>query len=447
MKILQVPVADLSHDPANARKHPERNLDTIVASLRRFGQQKPIVIDRNNIVRAGNGTLEAAKRLGWEKIGCVRTELNGADATAYAIADNRTAELAEWDDEILAATLNGLALEEGLLEAAGYDEEELAAMLAEIDDAAVGEVTEDEVPEPPADPITKPGDLWILGRHRVLCGDSTKAEDVARLMGGIKADLCFTSPPYGQQRDYTKEGKEKCADWDGLMQGVFANLPMSDAGQVLVNLGLIHREGEWIPYWDGWIEWMRSQGWRRFGWYVWDQGFGMPGDWNGRLGPSFEFVFHFNKLTKRPDKWIKTKEASQTKGKQSAARMASGEFVPIQRSMNGNVKEVTGGQDTLGQKNKIPDSVIRIVRNQANDIARQNHPATFPVEFPAFGINCWPGDIYEPFCGSGTTLIAAEQLNRTCYGMEISPAYCDVIVKRWETLTGEKATCQRPTRD
>jgi len=133
MKILQVPVVDLSHDPANARKHPERNLDTIVASLRRFGQQKPIVIDRNNIVRAGNGTLEAAKRLGWEKIDCVRTELNGADATAYAIADNRTAELAEWDDEILAATLNGLALEEGLLEAAGYDEEELAAMLAEAE--------------------------------------------------------------------------------------------------------------------------------------------------------------------------------------------------------------------------------------------------------------------------------------------------------------------------
>jgi hypothetical protein len=107
-----------------------------VASLRRFGQQKPIVIDRNNIVRAGNGTLEAAKRLGWKKIDCVLTELNGADATAYAIADNRSAELAEWDDEILAATLNGLALEEGLLEAAGYDEEELAAMLADSGSAS-----------------------------------------------------------------------------------------------------------------------------------------------------------------------------------------------------------------------------------------------------------------------------------------------------------------------
>ena len=88
---------------------------------------------------------------------------------------------------------------------------------------------------------------------------------------------------------------------------------------------------------------------------------------------------------------------------------------------------------------KIPDSVIRIVRNQANDIARKNHPATFPVEFPSFGMQCWPGSVYEPFCGSGTTLIAAEQLGRKCYGMEISPQYCDVIVKRWETLTGRKA--------
>jgi DNA modification methylase len=443
MKILQVPVADLSHDPANARKHPERNLDTIVASLRRFGQQKPIVIDRNNIVRAGNGTLEAAKRLGWEKIDCVRTELNGADATAYAIADNRTAELAEWDDEILAATLNGLALEEGLLEAAGYDEEELAAMLAEIDDAAVGEVTEDEVPEPPADPITKPGDLWILGRHRVLCGDSTKAEDVARLMNGVKADLCFTSPPYGQQRDYTKESKEHTSDWDTLMRGVFANLPMTEAGQVLVNLGLIHREGEWVPYWDGWIQWMREQGWRRFGWYVWDQQRGLPGDWNGRFAPSHEFVFHFNRVSVRPVKHI---ECNQERSAKERAQVAKGARKTGPRAADGESYEMSS-PDLIGQSHKIPDSVWRFERHMVNDIARRNHPATFPVTLPAHAMQSWPGIAYEPFCGSGTTLIAAEQLGRTCYGMEISPAYCDVIVKRWETLTGQKATCQRPTRD
>jgi DNA modification methylase len=392
MKILQVPVVDLSHDPANARKHPERNLDTIVASLRRFGQQKPIVIDRNNIVRAGNGTLEAAKRLGWEKIDCVRTELNGADATAYAIADNRTAELAEWDDEVLAATLNGLALEEGLLEAAGYDEEELAAMLAEIDDAAVGEVTEDEVPEPPAEPITKPGDLWILGRHRLLCGDSTKAEDVERLMDGKRAGMVHTDPPYGMS--YQSNMRTKTAK--------FAVLENDD--KILT---------EWIPQAisnsDGWVfiwtTWKVLEQWfpvvKPFGklsnMVVWSKGGGGIGDLKKTFSTDHEIAFVFNR-----------------------------------------------GAELCGKR---IGSVWSFGKDAAGDYS---HPTQKPVALAAEAIDkttragCL---VYDPFLGSGTTLIAAEQLGRTCYGMEISPAYCDVIVKRWETLTGQKATCQRPTRD
>lgn len=137
MKILKLKVSELSNDPANARKHDDRNIESIVASLRRFGQQKPIVIDMNNIVRAGNGTLEAARRLGWESIECVKTDLKGSDAIAYAIADNRTAELAEWDSNVLAAQLNGLlADDEELANAAGFTAEEIEAMLAdsEIED-------------------------------------------------------------------------------------------------------------------------------------------------------------------------------------------------------------------------------------------------------------------------------------------------------------------------
>jgi len=145
-------------------------------------------------------------------------------------------------------------------------------------------------------------DAEPVGGHRLLCGDATIADDVARLMDGEEADICFTSPPYAQQRDY-KTGPQ---DWDALMQGVFSILPLTHDAQVLVNLGLVHRDGEWLPYWDGWIEWMREVGWRRFGWYVWDQGPGLPGDWNGRLAPSHEFIFHFNRIATRTRK---TKES------------------------------------------------------------------------------------------------------------------------------------------
>ena len=128
MEIERLEVAKLIGDPANARKHNERNIDAIVASLARFGQQKPIVIDKANVVRAGNGTLQAARSLGWTHVDCVRSKLDGADASAYAIADNRTAELAEWDDDVLAATLEGLQLE-GMLDVTGFDDDELAELL------------------------------------------------------------------------------------------------------------------------------------------------------------------------------------------------------------------------------------------------------------------------------------------------------------------------------
>jgi len=425
MQTQRVKIDTLTLDPANVRRHPANNLDAIKASLTRFGQQRPVLVNDKGIIIAGNGTVMAAKALGWDHINIVRTELDGSEATAYAIADNRTAELAEWDDDALAQQLAALQIEdEELARAAGFTEKEIAA-LAE----ATVEVQEDEVPEAPVDPITKPGDLWLLGEHRLLCGDSTNPEDVNRLMAGMKADLCFTSPPYGQQRDYTEEGKAKVANWDGLMRGVFGNLPMTESGQVLVNLGLIHREGEWIPYWDGWIQWMREQGWKRFGWYVWDQGFGLPGDWQGRFAPSHEFIFHFNRKAEKPDK---------TQAKQeSSIGLKHGKGM---RRKDGTVQQSLSSPEACLSITKIPDSVIRINRNSNMDaFARANHPATFPIALPAFFQNAWPGSIYEPFLGSGTTLIAAEQLGRKCYGMEISPAYCDVIVKRWETLTGKKA--------
>ena len=150
MKIQRIPIADLSIDPANARRHSQRNVEAIAASLKRFGQQKPIVIDKSKVVRAGNGTLEAAIHLGWDEIDVVLTGLTGAEAAAYAIADNRTAELAEWDDAALAATLEGLQFDdEELLAAAGFDEDELAKLLkdSELDDDQDPESSTEEIDE------------------------------------------------------------------------------------------------------------------------------------------------------------------------------------------------------------------------------------------------------------------------------------------------------------
>ena len=136
MAVETVPIDSISPDPANARKHGARNLETVIASFRRFGQQIPLVVDKSNVVRVGNARLEAAKQLGWDTIQIVRTDLTSSEAIAYAIADNRTAELAEWDDDVLAAQLNGLLAEdEELLASAGFTDEELEKLLGEVDNA------------------------------------------------------------------------------------------------------------------------------------------------------------------------------------------------------------------------------------------------------------------------------------------------------------------------
>jgi DNA modification methylase len=298
-------------------------------------------------------------------------------------------------------------------------------------------------------------DAEPVGAHRVMCGDSTKPADVGVLMAGVAADLCFTSPPYGQQRDYTAS----IASWDALMQGVFALLPMRPGGQVLVNLGMIHRDGEWMPYWGGWIDWMRSQGWRRFGWYVWDQGAGLPGDWNGRLAPAHEFIFHFNRVAER---------ARKTKAK-LAASIQFNDHGNGMRRRDGTMSGISSPGKSL-QTHKIPDSVVRVLRrldefmmallslsddevsHWPDSVVRimrhkargmeVKHPAVFPVALPAEMLRAYSdvgGVLYEPFCGAGSTVIAAEMNGRSCFGMEIAAIYVDVAVQRWQMFTGQVA--------
>jgi DNA modification methylase len=363
-----VSISDLTPDPANARKHGERNLSSIIDSLRAFGQQKPIVVDRRGVVVAGNGTLEAAKRLGWEEIAVVRTELDPTQATAFGIADNRTAELAEWDEDVLVSLLD--SLDDETRDLLHFDEKELEAMVPK----ATVEVVEDEVPEE-VEPRTKPGDLWLLGRHRLLCGDSTKAEDVSRLMDGKRADLMATDPPYGIGYKYKNH---------------------------------IDTEGdEYLEFCD---EWFR-EGLRVSSRQVITTGWKYPEFWLSK-NPSGQLVWFDD-----------TKQSGH-----SVAHMRKTEPIFF-----------------FGKPLEKYKWDIFQDRGVRGDGLRELHSCPKPLSLfanliePQCSIS---GLVFDPFLGSGTTLIACEQLKRSCFGMEIDPTYCDVIVKRWENLTGETAVLE-----
>lgn len=397
MKVESALISELSQDPANARKHGTRNIEAIKASLRRFGQQKPIVVDSSNVVRAGNGTLEAARDLGWKSVSVVRTTLQGTDATAFAIADNRTAELAEWDDEVLAATLESLQFEDAdLLDDVGFSDEELSELLAQEES---GEVSEDEVPPVPDEAITQRGDLWILGDHRLLCGDSSDKLDIETLMnGGPPAMLMATDPPYGVDFAGAKYNP-RAKQWAGIENDELKGADL---------------EGFIVSVLEAWLPFVSKQA-----------------------------GFYF---------WI----AAMQEGAAAAAAVRSvGLHIQSQIIWNKNCL-VLGQADYqwkhencwyafwkgekhrwLGERDKT--TVWEVSKVVNNDYV---HPMQKPVELYAIPMrhHTYAGEaVVEPFAGSGSQFIAAEQLGRKCYGMEISPQYCDVIVKRWENLTGKVA--------
>ena len=438
----------------NPRTHSPAQIAKIAASIVEFGWTQPILVDGANGIIAGHGRLAAARSLHLEEVPVIElAHLTPTQKRAYVIADNRLALDAGWDEELLALELEELCEAGFDLVLTGFEDAELEQMFAEVqgaEDQAAQETADsdsdksDDLPEPPRQPISRSGDVWQLGAHRLICGDACDPAVIATLMQGKEASLCFTSPPYGNQRDYKSGG---ISDWDGLMRGVFAHVPMASDGQVLVNLGLIHRDNEYIAYWDNWLEWMRTQGWRRFAWYVWDQGPGMPGDWAGRLAPSFEFIFHFNRQSRTPNKTVACKFA----GQQTHLR-ADGTSTAL-RGKDGQVNSWAAvGEPT--QDHRIPDSVIRVMRHKGKIGKDIDHPAVFPVALPVEIIEAYTaeGDIvFEPFCGSGTTLMASQRTGRVGRAVEIAPEYVDVAIKRFQqnfpgvpvTLAGTGETFER----
>jgi DNA modification methylase len=234
-------------------------------------------------------------------------------------------------------------------------------------------------------------------------------------------DAVVTSPPYGQQRDYGA----KIDNWTSIV-GSLCHPPHHEQTQILVNLGPIYRDGEIVEYWDDWKKDMRAAGWRLFGWYVWDKLNGAPGDWQGRLAPAHEFIFHFNRRPVELNKWVRTKD-----------RMMAGTGL---RRADGSMSGVSS-PDKVGQAYKIPDSVIRMPPHQLRGGIENEHPALFPVELPRHLAMTFtnPGQtVCDPFMGSGTTGAACHGIGRKFVGIEKEEKYFDIACRRIELVTKQQ---------
>lgn len=373
-KIEQISIAELIPYVNNSRTHSDEQVAQIAASIREFGFNNPILIDKDNGIIAGHGRIQAARKLNLETVPCIRLEhLTETQRKAYIIADNRLALNAGWNEELLTIELNDLLADGFALDILGFDSDELKSLLDPITPTE-GLTDEDEVPEVPEEPKTKPGDIYQLGRHRLMCGDSTSIDAVEKLMDGQLTDMVITDPPYGIGYEYADHKDDNNEANAQLVWDVFA---LHQCGKV------------WTP---GLMNLARDI--ERFGKTrvaVWHKKFAAAG--NGVGGAS----------TWEPILIVD----------------------PQEKKLKNDVIVLKTDREEVGGKS-----------------LRDLHSCPKPVGLYEELINSFVkerGIVFEPFCGSGTTLIAAEKSARICYGMEMSPKYCDVIVKRWEEFTGKKA--------
>ena len=392
MKVEVRDILSVTPYPGNPRKN-DGAVDKVAASLQEFGFRQPIVVDSEGVVIAGHTRLQAALRLSMSQVPVhVATELSEAQVAAYRLADNRTAEEAEWDQELLKIELGDLLLQDFDLKLTGFNSDELSDLLEDED--FTGLTDEDFVPEIPDDPTTEMGDVWILGNHRLLCGDSTSIDAVDKLMDGQKADMVFTDPPYGidysggrtqvvATKTYGKIKNDNLIDekLGGLIKNVWKNHKIDSDIYICVSpimqkpfLDAIEKAGNRI---DAVIVWNKKQ----------------PGLGYMPYRRQCEFIiFISNKVFHKGDKsdfdlWSVSKDPSRS-------------------YFHGTQKPVA-----------IPERAIK------NSSKREDL-------------------VMDLFLGSGSTLIACQKTNRLCYGMELDPKFCDVIIERWQAFTGLEATCE-----
>ena len=457
LRTLAVDITTLRQDPANARLHNEQNLEAIMSSLSKFGQRKPVVVNkRDGIVEAGNGTLQAAKSLGWSHVAAVFVDDDPATATGFAIADNRTAELATWDEETLGKLLESIGDEMPAIEL-GFSDEQLAEIMAPLQEDPIGE--DIEPTEPPKDPVSQRGEIFELGPHRLMCGDCRDADDWQAIVGMEQVNVVVTSPPYASQRKYDESSgfkpipPDEYGEWFKPLQALIAQY-LADDGSYFLNIKEHCDDGQRHLYVkDLTIQHVREWGWMFVDEFCWTHG-GTPKGPVQRFKNGWEPIFQFtrsrhkfnpenvmHKSSDIPD-WSGlhpnmesvqqhgTTEGMRKKGVDSRSKK-------IQKGSNSSLQGLSSGgkqiHDAVADACNgmaYPSNVISPGKNRE----AIGHSAAYPVGLPEFFIKAYSDKddlILDPFLGSGTTLIAAARQGRKCYGMEISPAYCDVIRKRW----------------
>lgn len=395
MEIIELPVKALKPYKRNPRKN-DKAVEYVANSIRQFGFKVPIVIDDNYEIVCGHTRWKAAKTLGLETVPCVMADdLTPEQVQAYRLADNKTSEMADWDFDLLELEFNDIDPALFDMSDFGFFQDD------EPGKKTPAEIVEDEAPEvDEVEPCCKRGQIWTLGCHRLMCGDSTNRSEVEKLRGGVETDVCFSSPPYnaGFGANITKDnGRSKYLEGDDNMTSgeyrhflqKYLDCAIESAKYVFANIQfLANNKDALIPFIADNLNSLADI-------IIWDKGRSQPQLAANVLNSEFEFVFVFSKKANRA---IGT--------------------IPF----HGTLK-----------------NIVHISNQRSTEFANV-HNATMPVAVASHFIENFAKEtVIDLFGGTGTTLIAAEQLHRRCFMMEISPRYCDVIIKRWENLTGQKA--------
>ena len=381
MKIEIADITSIKPYENNPRKLSEKAIEKVAMSLKEYGFRQPIVVDKDRVIVAGHTRFRASKKLGLKQVPVsIIDNLTEEQINAYRIADNRTAEESEWDNELLKMEIKELEAKDFKLDLLGFNEDQLNDILFE---EKQGLTDEDEVPETPEEPISKLGDIWKLGNHRVMCGDSIDYEDVNKLMNNKIANLVNTDPPYGV--NYQSNMRTKSDKFDVIK---------NDNKILDINPMIDKFSKGWVFIWTTWKvidKWLDNT--KSFGFptnmVVWHKGGGGIGDLKKTFSTDYEMALVFNR-----------------------------------------------GAELCGKR---IGSVWKLQKDKA---IKYKHPTQKPVELSVEAIDKTTKPkavILDLFLGSGSTLIACEKLDRICYGMELDPKYCDVIIKRWENFTGKKA--------